>query len=235
MVRMSNNIYHNKLRVNWDKAAGGFANWTKVAELLDEHCESWAAVDEGGYFDGKEYVDKHTHYYLVTRTKRATLAGYIRDLIGVNGRGQNNKVWSMPDKKILKNTPNQEFAVEYIVYMMKTGAEIVTSWKFPNEWLAIAKAYKDNAVADAAEDKKTRKTQLQLITEEFEQRPPVDRLGQPLRDAYSIAQFVVEYFKKSGKIVREFTLLSYAQTLALKFDPEYDLKLSMKIYEKMVK
>lgn len=155
----------------------------------------------------------HSHFYLeMDKKAQIALRAYIRQTIG-----SGNGCYSL---KILQELK----PVEYLAYVLKAGESVCH-----NIDLSEALAY-DEKVKKQLKDKKTKPKAIDLIIShnKWDVEPPTC--------IHSCIAGVVDYYKISGILIREFSLVSQSQTLCLKFFPEeYGTYLSHNIYRAVVK
>lgn len=155
----------------------------------------------------------HSHFYLeMDKKAQIALRAYIRQTIG-----SGNGCYSL---KILQELK----PLEYLAYVIKAGES-----DHHNIDLSEALAY-DEKVKNSLKEKKTKPKAIDLIIiyNKWDTEPP--------GCIHHCIDGVVDYYKTSGILIREFSLVSQAQTLCLKYFPEeYGTYLSHNIYRAVVK
>lgn len=162
-----------------------------------------------------EETNPHLHFYIETTTKEATIRSNLRKL-GLSGNGAYS----------LKSLDSR-YPLEYIAYMIKEGDYRCKN--IPDSVIEEAKAFNLKVVEEMKEKKKSKKTQLQCV-EEF-----AKGLGKDL-EKFTLSTWVycvLDYYKQSGMLVREFQIIAISETLFLKYSPEGLIRLDAMIREKM--
>jgi len=158
-------------------------------------------------------LNEHVHCYLETRSNSATIRTQIRRKFG-SGNG----------KYSLKELDEQR-PIEYMAYIIKDN--VFFYHNIDDFTIVEYQEYNMDVVDEMKRKKNSRKTQLETLKEKAEETP-----GQ-IDSIESCVDFVVQYYKDTGKLVRKFQIISLAQTLALKYVPEYEHSLSASIYSLM--
>jgi len=141
---------------------------------------------------------------LETTTKEATLRKNLREL-GLKGNGSYS----------LKEV--DESPIEYIAYMMKEGQ--FYNCGISQEVIDKSRLYDIEVKKEIKSKKESKKTQLQRIEAYVSERLRSNGGVQVITFAGWI-RHVIEWFKDEGTLFREFQVVSLAQTLFLKNNPE---------------
>lgn len=198
-------LQYYKLRVDTD-------NLDTIEDVLKKYTSKYIVSLEN---EGKE--NPHTHSYIETDTKQATLRNVLRKTFGAG-----NSSYSL--KELDEQSPK-----EYLAYVIK---EKNYRHNLSEEVIKQAKEYDEKVKEGIKEKKQGRKTQLQKIEEMYAE----ELKDLPCRGfgIAKITQLVVGYFKETGILVREFAMVSIVQTLSLKYVPEYAGDLERRILDKIV-
>lgn len=175
-----------------------------VKPILMKYTDRWLVCIEN---IGEE--NTHCHAYLETNTKEATLRNVLRKKFG-----SGNGVYSM------KNL-SEQYPIEYLAYCIK---EKNYEHTLPNEIILKAIEHDKKVKEEIKEKKKSRRTILEKL-EEY-----IDFPNNPTLDTCTIVSKVVDYYKETGTLVREFALISQVQTLLLKHTDDYASTLEMNIH-----
>lgn len=190
-----------KLRIDTDNVGG-------VITLLKRYCEIYLTSIE---MEGTE--DVHTHSYIETSTKEATIRNAVR-----KAYGSGNGVYSL--KELSESRP-----VEYLAYCIK-GRQYSTN--LPPDVVKLAEDY-DMVVKKGMKEKKLlRKSVFIQLCEIIDERP--ESLKSMELKSY-FTRIVLDYYKSKQLAVRTFQLVSLVQTLLLKYSPEYYQQLADKVIE----
>lgn len=148
----------------------------------------------------------HSHFYLEL-DKTPALRAYIRKTVG-----SGNTAYSLKKMDSLK-------PVEYLAYIIKCG-----EFRSHNVALEEAQAY-DSSVKDKMKSDKKRMSLIDKVIQHhhWDTEPP--------REYHYIIGGIIQYYKDQGTLIREFQLVSLAQTLFLKFIPDYGEDLTFNIYK----
>lgn len=194
-------LKHYKLRITLTQC-----NLTSVLALLNKQCKQWAYVQESGKLEEKP----HIHAYVVSSIKEDTLRTQYRAL-SKSSRG--NKLYSLVK---LSLEDSDEYAVEYLAYMMKEGSVVLQG--IPTEWFDKAKLYDDLVKKEIKEKKEKKKSRTQRIFESFEK----DRNARPDLHLYEnmaeVIDWVVMFFVKEKVGVSVSTISTWTNTLMLQYD-----------------
>lgn len=152
----------------------------------------------------------HSHFYLELE-KTPALRSYIRKTVG-----SGNTAYSL--KKLDSLVP-----VEYLAYIIKCG-----EFRSHSVDLSEAQAY-DSSVKDKMKSDKKRMSLIDkvILFNRWD--------AESLLDYHNIISGIIEYYKDQGTLIREFQLVSLAQTLFLKFIPSYHDDLSFNIFKSCFK
>lgn len=156
-----------------------------------------------------EEPNRHIHAYFESTVANQTLRVPIRKHCG-----SGNGAYSL---KQCEHMP-----VKYIGYIMKMGDYFYKG--LTDETLAAALKYDEQVKAEIAAKKKDRQTILHKIIDYYnwDEKPPLD--------LFSITRGVVEYYRATETLVREFMMISQCQTLGLRYFPkEYSFILEVNI------
>lgn len=132
--------------------------------------------------------------------------------------GKGNGGYSMPSC--------EEHPKEYLAYMTKQKNYYTT---LPAEVMEAVKAYDGEVVADIKLKKESRKTQLKKCEEYLNEM--LDEETEPSQRF--VVQTVVEWFSQSETLIREFQVISIAQTLCMKYVPQYQRGFTQRVFERV--
>ena len=165
--------------------------------------------------EGKGTDNPHCHAYFestfATKKELDKLRYSIRKKVG-----SGNKAYML--KKC------DHMPMEYFAYMVKDGDYYHQGMS--EETLKEALEYDENVKSDLSK-KKQRMTILQKIEHHYSyaQAPPTD--------ARAIIHDVIQYYRETETLVREFAIISQVQTLTLKYIPKYAGLLQDRVFEKV--
>lgn len=154
-----------------------------------------------GCYEEVNHKNPHTHWYVETEVKSFTIRNRIRQEVG-KGR------YSMKEV-------DERFPPEYLRYIVKDGS-IVYSSNFDKKLVDKA-IEEDKDIKEKIKKKKSeRKTVLQELDDIVAHKQKEEHI-----DRWRILTIVLNYYKQTGKLIRQFAIVSQVQTLALKYDPDY--------------
>lgn len=135
---------HYKLRITWSKTT---TTPSTIYDILTKDTQSWAMVHE------HEDTNAHTHFYLVSEKKEATLRNHLRTSLGAaSGGDRGNAVYSLSKMDVADGSI---FAVSYLAYMAKEGT-IFPSLSFDPTWIPQAIEL-DKIIKEEIKEKKKEK------------------------------------------------------------------------------
>ena len=158
----------------------------------------------------------HCHMYfestLATKKELDKMRYSIRKLVG-----SGNKAYML--KKC------EHMPMKYFAYMTKEGRYFHKG--LSEETLKEALEYDDNVKSDLKNKSTSRMTILQKIEHHYgyAEAPP--------SDARAIIHDVIQYYRDTETLVREFAIISQVQTLTLKHIPKYADLLQDRVFEKI--
>jgi len=171
------------------------------------------------YHDNEEGTNPHMHFFIETMLTQGALRARVKKLPDYKKGKKGNSFYSLRE---MQPGDNPEFPYlkyhAYMPYNHGRPAEVTyvgfDQSKLDRLRIAV-KQYSNEIKAEQAERRQSRKTILQQMEDEFqfEQNPP--------EDLHVITYQVVQFYKKHGKLVRKFAMVSQVQTLALKYLPGY--------------
>lgn len=195
-----------KLRIDSD-------NLEEVVKLISKYSDNWLCSIEN---EGTENV--HTHSYIETYQKEATIRNAIR-----KSYGSGNGTYSM--KELTEEKP-----IEYLAYCVK---EKKYKHNLNQELVDKALEYDLKIKKDMKEKKENRKTILQRIEQKYFNNVVDGVLDGVYLGIETVLDKVIEFYKEEGILIREFQLVSLCQTLGLKYVNSYDRNIKRKILEKI--
>jgi hypothetical protein len=217
---------HYKLRISYGRTE------IKPEDFLDilfKDCKHFAFVNEG---NGVE-IEFHTHYYIITDVKEATFRDHLRKQFG-SSKNLGNKVFSLKDLE----HGNNEIAIEYLAYMYKEG-QVVTSGSFWDPYIDIAIDHNKKVQAEIKKVKSSKKSQILQLISHIEEVYSKCEEGFYVNDKReiitkeSIIDLIIGFYKENNLLIREFHMISLAQTLCLRFISNYDFILKDRILQKI--
>lgn len=157
----------------------------------------------------------HTHWYLELRVSHENVRKALRRL-GLKG----NKDYSL-------KTLDGDKPLEYCAYCLKQDRYVHNG--LTQEFIEECIEY-DLKVKDEMKNKKKRgKTQLQQIMEDVDFTKIITGESHSYTVKRNVVQAIVLWYKEKGILIREFALKSNAQTILLKYYPDYVEDLTSKI------
>lgn len=187
-----------------------------VYQKLLEGCTAWKYCKH----NADQKVNRtHYHYYLETHLSLATIQKRCKEHPEYE---KGNGFYATAKIKYLEE--GQSHPVSYLGYMMHDALEDEQSENLNTlkEKMIECRDEYVAAMIKKREKAKNKKTQLQIMEEEFNYT-----VGDV--DAHQVIDDVINYYKKEEKLVREFQMVSQVQTLLLKYDPSYRDTLSTNI------
>lgn len=169
-------------------------------------------------FEGGE-ENPHCHAIASSTAKSATIRSNIRKLFG-SGNGS----YSMKEL-------DEEYPLEYIAYILKEGK--YENSGYPESILQEAKDYDLKIKQEIKEKKQERRTILQKIDDEYFSNIEDGVIDGHYVDRHYVVSSVLDFYKKSGTLIREFQLISLSQTLCLKYIPHYTEELKCRVLDKL--
>ena len=179
-------------------------------------------------FENQDMENAHCHIYIETLVKNATIRNRIRKDFGTG-----NGAYSMKSLDEVK-------PIEYLAYCIKDKDFHFEG--FTSEEIEKIKAYDKKIKEQMKEKKQNRKTVLTLIEESMFSDAYLDNGHWLYKHTDGTSRYfckeivitrVVDYYKNTGKLVREFAMVSQCQTLLLKYHSGYSSILVQRIFEKM--
>lgn len=186
-------------------------------------------------FEGRDTDNPHCHIFgtLKIEYKEPALRSYIRKAVG-SGNGN----YSL--KKLDNDKP-----IEYLAYCLKEDTN--PRHNLPEALFKEAEEYNQKVKEEIKQKKANRRTQLQIIIDDHcshffpsDENPNIYFYRtEPTKDdpnqykifvgKETIINLVINYFKETGTLIRQFALISIIQTLLLKYVPDYSRELYNKI------
>lgn len=180
-----------------------------------------------GWEVGKTSENEHVHMYLESPKDRGTL---IKRITKLEDYTPGNKFYSF--RELSADEDDLDF-IKYKAYCIKEGKFEMKGIK-PEE-RELIDTYDYNVKSEKKIKKQQRKTVLQQIEESYF-GSVVDGVNRD-RDEFVTKEYVVDaildYYKQSGGLVRQFMIVSLAQTLCLKYVNSYDYQFKNKILESL--
>jgi len=182
-------------------------------------------------YENQDTSNAHVHLYIEMSTKADTLRRYIRKKFG-----SGNSCYSL---KAL----DSECPIEYLAYIMKDNEYEI--FDIPPTVIEEAKGYDKKVKEQMKEKKKARRTQLQILREMLVEQlvEEVDDSSEDVHRVFktsgetvtkeSIVNMIIAYYKTEKKLVREFMMVSLAQSLCLEFVPSYAYSFKNRILDKL--
>ncbi len=207
-------MQHYKLRVTITHCT-----YDSVKKLLQTDCASWALVEE----KGKIGELPHVHAYMLCNKKENTVRTHLRSLT-TSCKG--NKLYSLTK---LEFDPDlgEYFACEYLAYMEKEGT--VEYYNFSPEWIKQAIAH-DLTVKEGIKEKKRKKlSRYKRITLDWEKFSSENKISSHCLKS-SIIDFTIDFLNNEGGNISLNTIISWCNTLLLKYDPSYKAVVRSRVY-----
>lgn len=200
-------MLYYKLRVDTDDI-------DKIEAILKKYTSSYIVCLENVGTD-----NTHSHSYLETTEKQATLRNVLRKTFGAG-----NSSYSLKEL-------DERYPIEYLAYVVK---EKLYRHNLPQCEIDKAIEYDNNIKNEMKEKKANRKTQLEKIIELNKEalESMKEGKGYALPD---ITKMVLKYYKDNKILVREFQIISLVQTLSLQYVDGYLDEYSRRIVDKMTK
>lgn len=173
----------------------------------------------------------HSHWYLELKVSPENVRRSIRDLKSEKDK-TGNRIYSLREL-------DDEKPATYIAYIMKDGqiehhgfteekiAECLAEDKRIKEEMAALKVKKRPILLEISE-----RLEAKLQDNEYPAMISGELRYVPLTP-YHLTDEVIAYFLDTGKLVREFMMISVVQTLCLKYIPRYRYTLKSRIMEKI--
>lgn len=186
-----------------------------LEKIQNKYFESYLrGMESVEQYDDKEDTNPHVHYYIhMFEEKTNPLRQYIRKYIG-----KGNGIYSLKEL-------DEEYPVEYLAYVLKDGE--IKSENISQEVLDKAKEY-DISVKASIKDKKAKSIPIwqRIIDEyEYESKSQAPTKEQVLYD-------VIKWHKDNFKLIREFQIVSYVQTILVNIDKDYEHRFRNRLLEK---
>lgn len=165
----------------------------------------------------QETQNDHYQFYLKVDCQAQTVRKWLKPRLPSKGNGQ----YSI--KTFVESEP-----VEAISYLLKEGS---IQYKLPPDLKERVWAFQEKYKAEVKAKKESRRTQLEIISENIEKELVFDGHSwhkpgsqQAISKGY-IADHVIIYYRTSGILIRKFQLVSLCQTLYLKYGSGYEVAL----------
>lgn len=217
--------FHYKFRLTPSKSENP-NSFSDLLELLDSSFDEYAYVRETA-------TELHYHFYIVTYLDDAKFRYKLRKILGTGG-SKGNAVFSLT-KLVFDHSG---YALEYLSYMQKTKTPIWHSDSFPKK--VIEEAGRMSLEFDKEREKRKPKSIIKQLYELFEEEFKYDEHSERWLDSDSqcansnnVLSLVINYFKEKECPIRESSIISYTQTLLLKYDPTYGDNLHSRLIEKI--
>lgn len=181
-------------------------------------------INKASYvFENNDTLDNpHTHYYLETDLKRDSI---IKRVKGLSEYRPGNGFYSLRELQ-----PEGNGYIKYHAYMLKEGE--VQYRGFSDEEKKEIKEYQAQVKQEMKEKKQSKKTQLQkieaIVIEEMKKLE-----ADALPDERWILDQIIFYYREQGTLIRQFQLVSIAQTLCLKYVSGYHYRLRQQILDRI--
>lgn len=187
---------------------------TNIKLLLSKYSDRYMLA-----FEGQSSENPHCHGFFATTTKPATIRSNLRKQFGTG-----NGSYSMKEL-------DEDYPLEYIAYIIKEGDYI--EHNMPPEILVKAKEHDTQVKLELKAKKEKKKTVLAQIDEKYFS----DAVNGILDDNFITKEYVVdkvlEYYRESKGLIREFMIVSICQTLCLKHVRSYERYFKNRILEKL--
>lgn len=219
---------HYKLRITPGKSSQA-DSFAAVRDYIDITAHMWAYVREGGTPE----QELHYHFYVVTKQNDSQFRYNLRKLLGTGGV-KGNSVFSLSTLVF----DQSDFALEYLAYLNKTKTIIFTSDNFPKKILDEAAELSKNYEKKRKEPKaKSMIDRLKLVFEiNFylsEQDYWLHKETHEVAHPDSVLHLVISYFKANEIMIRESSIISYTQTLLMRYDKNYADNLQSRLLQKI--
>lgn len=167
-------------------------------------------------YEGTDTDNNHMHFYLETTLTRASIVSRIKKFKDFK---PGNGFYSC--RELVPDADDTKFK-KYLAYIMKENKSTFVG--FSEEQFSEIKLYNDTVKQEIKERKEKKKPVLdQIIAHyDYEANPPMDQM--------QVVDEVIQFYKETGRLVREFAMVSQVQTLLLRYCPEYKSQLANNIY-----
>lgn len=163
----------------------------------------------------------HLQGYLETSVKSATIRTHIRKLRLGNAKG--NGTYS------LKTC--DEFPIEYLSYLMKENQPQFIG--FSEEDVLKVRMHQQSVLADMKQRKDNKKSIIEKLQESFLHEHKYDPMSDAPPKKEHFIMHVMNYHLDNNMVLREFNIISYAQTLMCRLSRIYYSQFLRKIMEKI--
>jgi len=185
----------------------------KIASFCDHYGDCFLYACEN-----VDSENPHSHGYLKIKQRYESIQA-LRQWARKN-IGKGNGAYSIKEL-------DEEYPIAYLAYIIKENRYVTD---IPDEVMDEVRLYDEKVKTEMSEKKKSRRSQLQILTEIIQTRIDEDDI-----DIYPqiVADIVINYYMENDKLIREFQIISLVQTLVMKFNEEYRRLFRAKICSRM--